>query len=103
MNEKKFESVSKETMGKKVTLQGLVVNCKAGPCLKVKNDIVYIPELEDRIQEIMGKNILVSGILLEKKIIPDPEIDETGAISTGAYGNQLVLQNISQLKILQDK
>lgn len=99
MKEKVFDSVSKEIMGKKVTLHGLVVNCKAGPCLKVKNDIVYIPELEYRDSEIMGKNISVTGTLLEKKIIPDPEIDESGAISTGAYGNQLVLQNITKVRI----
>lgn len=100
MSGKVFDSISKEMMGKKVTLRGLVVNCKAGPCLKLRNDIVYIPELESREQEIMGKNISVTGVLLEKKIIPDPEINESGAISTGAYGNQLVLQNISKIEIL---
>ncbi|MBS7251204.1 MAG: hypothetical protein KIH08_11560, partial [Candidatus Freyarchaeota archaeon] len=82
-----------------VTLHGLVVNCKAGPCLKLKNDIVYIPELENN-EEIMGKTISATGTLLEKKIIPDPQIDESGAISTGAYGSQLVLENISEVKIL---
>jgi hypothetical protein len=87
-------------MGKEITLLGLVVNCKAGPCLKVKNDIIYIPELEYRESELMGKKIYVTGTLREKKLIPDPETDESGAISTGAYGNQLVLENISKVKIL---
>lgn len=95
-----FDSVSKEMLGKKVTLLGLVVNCKAGPCLKIKADIVYLPELEYRASEIVGKNVSVTGTLLEKKIIPDPEIDESGAISTGAYGSQLVLENISEVRIL---
>ncbi len=98
MAEKVFDSVSKGMMGRKVTLRGLVVNCKAGPCLKLKNDIVYIPELENN-EKIVGKTISVTGTLIEKKIIPDPQIDESGAISTGAYGNQLVLENISQVKI----
>nr|MDO8080489.1 hypothetical protein [Candidatus Freyarchaeota archaeon] len=100
MKGKVFDSVSKEMMGKEITLLGLVVNCKAGPCLKVKNDIIYVPELEYRASEIMGKKVSVTGTLLEKKLIPDPEIDESGAISTGAYGDQLVLENISKVKIL---
>ncbi|MEM2959473.1 MAG: hypothetical protein QXS27_07565 [Candidatus Jordarchaeaceae archaeon] len=99
MTGKVFDSISRDMMGRRVTLHGLVVNCKAGPCLKLKNDIVYIPELEDN-EEIMGKTISATGTLLEKKIIPDPQIDESGAISTGAYGNQLVLENISEVKIL---
>lgn len=99
MVEKVFDSVSKDMIGRKVTLRGLVVNCKAGPCLKLKSDIVYIPELENN-EEIVGKTIFVTGTLMEKKIIPDPQIDESGAISTGAYGNQLVLENISEVKIL---
>ncbi|MBS7268688.1 MAG: hypothetical protein KIH10_07645 [Candidatus Freyarchaeota archaeon] len=99
MTGKVFDSISKDMMGRRVTLHGLVVNCKAGPCLKLKNDIVYIPELENN-EEIMGKTISATGTLLEKKIIPDPQIDESGAISTGAYGSQLVLENISEVKIL---
>ncbi|MBS7279762.1 MAG: hypothetical protein KIH09_07980 [Candidatus Freyarchaeota archaeon] len=99
MSRKVFDSISRDMMGKRVTLHGLVVNCKAGPCLKLKNDIVYIPELENN-EEIMGKTISATGTLLEKKIIPDPQIDESGAISTGAYGSQLVLENISEVKIL---
>jgi len=35
----------------------------------------------------------VSGLLKNEKFIPDPIIDENGAISTGAYGDQLVLEN----------
>gem|GEM_PF-3049932 len=101
MAEKFFDSVSKGMVGSRVTLLGLVVNCKSGPCLKLKNDIVYIPELEKYDSEkIMGKTVFVTGILLEKKIIPDPQTDERGAISTGAYGNQLVLENISKVKIV---
>lgn len=97
---KVFDYVSGEMIGKEITLLGLVVNCKAGPCLKVKNDIVYVPELEREDSEFMGKSVSVTGTLLEKKIIPDPKVDESGAISTGAYGNQLVLENISEIRVV---
>ncbi|MEM1659019.1 MAG: hypothetical protein QXK94_08310 [Candidatus Jordarchaeales archaeon] len=46
-----------------------------------------------------GKTIYVTGLLLVKKIIPDPQINNSGAVSTGAYGDQLVLENISEIKI----
>ena len=85
-------------IGKENYFVGLVVNCKADPCLKVKNDIVYVPELEREDPEFMGESVSVTGTLPEKKIIPDPKVDESGAISTGAYGNQLVLENISEIR-----
>ncbi|MEM3587425.1 MAG: hypothetical protein QXO71_08910 [Candidatus Jordarchaeaceae archaeon] len=97
-----FDSVSRDMIGREVTMYGLVVNCKAGPCLKVKNDIIYIQELEDMAFKIMGRRVSVTGVLLEEKIIPDPEIRENGTISTGAYGNQLVLKNIKEVRIHND-
>ncbi|MBS7247344.1 MAG: hypothetical protein QXN15_10925 [Candidatus Jordarchaeales archaeon] len=98
MAEKALDSISEGMFGRRVTLSGLVVNCKSGPCLKLKNGIVYIPELENH-EELVGKTIYVTGLLLVKKIIPDPQINNSGAVSTGAYGDQLVLENISEIKI----
>ncbi len=65
-------------IGKENYFVGLVVNCKADPCLKVKNDIVYVPELEREDPEFMGESVSVTGTLPEKKIIPDPKVDESG-------------------------
>ncbi len=98
MKEKAHDSISKDMIGKEITLIGLAVGCKAGPCLKFKNDIVYIRELDYWDSEFIGKQIIITGTLLKKKIIPDPKIDESGAISTGAHGEQLVLENISEIR-----
>lgn len=93
MNEA-FDTISKNLIGKEITLVGQAVDCKAAACLKLKNDIVvYIPNLDFWNSEFLGKKVYVTGILQWKKIIPDPIIDENGAISTGAEGDQLILEN----------
>jgi hypothetical protein len=89
-----FDTISEDLFGKKITLVGLAVDCKAAACLKLKNDIVvYIPNLDfwDETR-FLGKEVYVTGVLQRKKIIPDPFVDENGAISTGAEGDQLILE-----------
>lgn len=87
-----YETFSKELLDKKITFKGKVVNCKAGPCLQLKDGtILYVRELDN---ELMDKDIVITGTFLRKKIIPDPIVDKNGAISTGAHGDQLVLENI---------
>jgi hypothetical protein len=89
-----FDTISEDLIGKEITLVGQAVVCKAAACLKLKNDIVvYIPNLDFWNSEFFGKTVYVTGILQWKKIIPDPIIDESGAISTGAEGDQLILEN----------
>lgn len=89
-----FDTVSENMIGKEITLVGQAVDCKAAACLKLKNDIViYIPNLDFWNSEFLGKNVSVTGLLQRKKIIPDVRIDERGAISTGAEGDQLILEN----------
>jgi hypothetical protein len=93
---KAFDTISEDLIGKEITLVGQAVDCKAAACLKLKDDIVvYIPNLDcwDE-SEFLGKEVYVTGVLQRKKIIPDPIIDESGAISTGAEGDQLILENV---------
>lgn len=93
---KKVESISDDIINKEITLSGKVLNCKAGPCIELKDkNIIYVQELSD---EFIGGNILITGTLKIKKIIPDPKIDQEGAISAGAYGNQYVLEKIKDIK-----
>lgn len=90
-----FDTISEDLIGKETTLVGQAVDCKAAACLKLKNGIVvYIPNLDfwDE-SRFLGKEVYVTGVLQRKKIIPDPFIDENGAISTGAEGDQLILEN----------
>ena len=89
-----FDTISENLIGKEITLVGQAVDCKAAACLKLKNDIVvYIPNLDFWNSEFLGKDVYVTGLLRWKKIIPDPTIDEKGAISTGTEGEQLILEN----------
>ena len=98
MTDKIFYSVSEEIIGKEVTLFGLAADAKAGACLQVKDDVVYIQELASWQPEFIGKNVYVTGTLLEKKVIPDPIIDKDGAISTGAVGDQYILEDIKEIR-----
>jgi hypothetical protein len=89
-----FDTILDDLVGKEITLVGEAVDCKAAACLKLKNNIVvYIPNLDFWDSEFFGKTVYVTGILQWKKIIPDPIIEENGAISTGAEGDQLILEN----------
>jgi len=56
-----------------------------------------IPYWDD---DVLNKELLITGTFLVKKFIPDPQIDETGAISTGAYGAQFVLENIKEIQVI---
>ena len=94
MKEKVYETYQENLIGKEITLLGLAVDCKAAACLKLKNDlVVYIPNIDFWNSEFLGKEVYITGVLQWKKIIPDPIIDENGAISTGAEGEQLILEN----------
>ena len=44
-------------------------------------------------QDLEDKQVFVNGILRNIKFIPDPVVDENGAISCGAYGDQYVLED----------
>ena len=81
-------------LGQKVNLNGTAKDAKGGAVLLTpEGDVVYIKGLEFWPSDFLDKSISVSGLLKEEKFIPDPRIDEDGAISTGAYGNQMVLEN----------
>ena len=81
-------------IGQKVTLGGTAKDAKGGAVLlTVEGNVIYIKGLEFWPSEFLDKQISVKGLLKEEKFIPDPVIDEDGAISTGAYGDQLILEN----------
>lgn len=81
-------------VGNKVNLNGTAKDAKGGAVLITSEGyVIYIKGLETWPSEFLDKNILVSGILKEYKLIPEPIIDENGAISTGATGDQFILEN----------
>lgn len=88
-------------IGQKVTLLGTAKDAKAGSVLiTAYGNVIYIKELESWSSELLDKQVSVSGLLNKEKFIPDPETDENGAISSGAFGEQFVLK---KAEIIVDK
>lgn len=98
MKEPVYSSVSSDLIGKEVTLTGIAVESKPGPCIKVDNDIVFIKNKQFWSEELLGQKILVTGKLSREKMIPDAKIDENGAISQGAAGEQYLIEAIAEIK-----
>lgn len=68
-------------------------NSKGGAVLiTLKKDVVFIEDLVSWEEGLVGKELVVTGLLKRVKYIPDPTIDEDGAISQGAEGLQYVLK-----------
>lgn len=83
-----------KTIGQKITILGIAKDAKGGAVLLTSdNGPIYIKGLDSWPMELFDKQIKATGVLKEEKFIPDPVIDENGSISTGAYGDQLVLEN----------
>ena len=100
MTEPIHQNITEEILNKKVKLKGLTANSKAGACIKLESDIVFIQEKFGWDDEELNKNIIASGTLVEKKFIPDPIVDEDGAISQGAEGTQFVLEDIQSIEFI---
>ena len=88
-------------IGQKVTLLGTAKDAKGGAVLITEDDnVIYIKEFESWSSELLDTQVSVSGLLNKEKFIPDPLVDENGAISCGAFGDQLV---IKKAEIIIDK
>ncbi|MHA1126538.1 MAG: hypothetical protein ACTSO7_08620 [Candidatus Heimdallarchaeota archaeon] len=93
-----FTKITPELLNKEISMKGLAVVSKAGACIKLAEDIVFIQNKHDWEDEELNKIVVVTGTLVEKKFIPDPVIDEDGAISQGAEGTQFVLEGIKKIE-----
>jgi len=81
-----------KSIGQKITILGIAKDAKGGAVLLTSGKVaIYIKGLDSWPPELFNKQLKVTGMLKEEKFIPDPIIDENGSISTGAYGDQLVL------------
>lgn len=87
-------------MGKTVTVRGIARDAKGGAVLLPANtDPIYIEGLSSWPDEVLGKEVSVTGVLREKKLIPDPYIASDGGISQGAIGTQMVLEKATWKRI----
>jgi uncharacterized membrane protein YtjA (UPF0391 family) len=65
----------------------------AGAVLQTdEGDTVYVAGLAAWPGDLVGRRVEVTGKLARKKLIPDPEVNEDGEHTAGAYGLQDVLE-----------
>lgn len=95
MTDQIYRSISENIMNKEVTLRGIAMDAKAGAVIiLLKGEIIYLENMDSWDDVLLNKGVLVKGLLVEKKLIPDPVVAKDGAISTGAYGKQFFLENV---------
>ncbi len=87
----------KELLDKEVILTGMAKNAKGGAILLINEMPIYLKGLSSWSMVHFGKIIKVKGTLRDEKLIPDPHVDENDAISQGAIGNQIVLEDFEIL------
>jgi len=89
----------KKLIGQKVTLLGTAKDAKGGAVLITTDEhVIYIKGLDFWSSELLNEQISVSGLLKKENFIPDPVIDEDGAISCGAFGEDYVLEKAEYSK-----
>ncbi|MBD3187951.1 hypothetical protein GF325_14030 [Candidatus Bathyarchaeota archaeon] len=80
-------------IGQQVRLEGVARDAKGGAVLILDDGTpVYMENLDYWDENTQGQIVIASGTLVRVKYIPDPVVDENGAISQGAEGLQLVLR-----------
>lgn len=80
--------------GTPVTFGGRALNYKAGAGIEPGDEPIYVEGLDRWLHDVDGKPVRVSGVLVERKDIPDPEVDADGrATSVGMYGPRKILLN----------
>lgn len=82
-------------LGKTITLIGTAKDAKGGAVLvTAEGEVIYLGGLSQWNDRFFGKEMAVTGVLRDKKLIPDPE-NKAGAHGAGALGTQLVLDDPS--------
>jgi len=85
----------KDFLGQQVVLKGIAKNAKGWAVLiNEDNNVIYIKDLLEWSEKLLDTQITIKGHLKKLKLIRDPQIDNNGAISQGAYGKQFVLENM---------
>lgn len=73
---------------------GRAVNAKAGAALQSASDeVIYLDGLSAWPAGVVGRRVEVSGLLVARKLIPDPAVGAGGAIGAGAPGSQTVFES----------
>jgi hypothetical protein len=85
---------------KTISVRGIARDAKGGAVVVTSSGSpVYIEHLDSWPDDVTGCEVEAKGKLVAKKLIPDPVVDEDGAISQGAAGDQDVLENARWNKV----
>ena len=99
MSDKIYSSINEKMLNKEITLCGTAFDAKVSAVIKLfDGEIIYLKEKAFWEDEFLNSEVIIKGILTEQKMIPDPQVSKNGAVSTGAYGTQLVLEKIVLLE-----
>ncbi|MFW9849695.1 MAG: hypothetical protein ACFFF4_11160 [Candidatus Thorarchaeota archaeon] len=81
-------------MSRVQTIRGRAENAKGGAVVITDSlGVIYIDGVDSWDDNVVGRDVEVKGEIFHGKHIPDPVVDEDGAISTGAAGIQTILLN----------
>jgi hypothetical protein len=73
---------------------GQALDAKGGAVLRTDaGETIYVQGLPAWPGSVLGKRVEVLGVIVSRKLIPDPIVDETGAISPGAPSAQKVFES----------
>ena len=101
MTDEVYRSINENIINKEITLRGIAMDAKGGAVIVLfEGEVVYLQNMDYWDDDMYNKGVLVKGLLVERKLIPDPVVSKDGAISAGAHGTQYVLENP---KIIQKK
>ncbi len=90
--------MNEESLGdlidRSASLIGRAENAKGGAVVILgSQEVIYIRSVSSWDDEIVGKQVIIKGIVRLEKYIPNPEVSKDGAISQGAIGSQYVLDD----------
>ena len=95
MSDKIYSSINEKMLNEQITIRGIALDAKSSAVIRLANgEIIYLKEKAFWEDELLNSEVIIKGILTEQKMIPDPQVTQNGAVSTGAYGTQLVLEKI---------
>lgn len=80
-------------IGQFIEIMGKAFNAKSGAMVLLEDQsAVFLDGLLEWPEEWLRKEVRVKGRLTRKKLAPDPVTDKNGAVSTGAFGSNYVLE-----------
>lgn len=76
-----------------VTVVGDARDAKGGAVVVVEDGrVIYVDGVDGWPAAVTGGRVAVTGVLVERKMIPDPVTNDAGEHSAGALGNQWVIE-----------